>query len=78
MTWADVFLTSAPQDPELWLNPGDWEDLGRPGRVQLTALPELGEGWRDMPVRTSLGVPAGSARFFDRESLRYLPVARPA
>jgi hypothetical protein len=66
MTWDDVFACYYPPDPELWLNPGDWEDIGRPPEVQ------------GLPVRTSLGIPPMSARIFDRASLRYLPVARPA
>jgi len=65
LTYIDVFLSYYPPDPELWLNPGDWEDLGQP------------KTWQDIPVKTSLGVPAGSARFFDRVTLRYLPPARP-
>lgn len=79
LTWTDVYLSDCPADPELWMNPADWEAAGRPWHAQITAMPNGLDacGWRDMPVRRSLGVPAGSVRFFDRKTLRYLPVARP-
>jgi hypothetical protein len=65
LTYTDVFVTYYPPDPELWLNPGDWAEIGQPAE------------YMGMPVRTSLGIPPGTARIFDRKTLRYLPVARP-
>lgn len=65
MTYTDVLTSYCPREPELWVNPGDWEAAGRPAQFM------------GLPVRRSLGVPAGSVRIFDRETLRYLPVARP-
>jgi hypothetical protein len=63
LTYNDVILTYDPPEPELWLNPADWETLGQPA------------DYADMPVKTSLGIPQGTARIFDRDTLRYLPVA---
>lgn len=63
-TWADVYHSYGPEDPELWLHPADWERLDEPSE------------WAGIPVRTSAGVVAGSARFFDRATLRYLPETR--
>jgi hypothetical protein len=71
MTCDDVQATYYPPKPELWMNPADWEDLGCPDFLSSAAMAR-------MPVKTSLGVPGGSVRIFDRETLRYLPVARPA
>lgn len=65
LTCIDVLTTYQPADPELWLNPGDWDLLGQPA------------AYMDLPVKTSAGVPAGTARIFDRATLRYLPPARP-
>jgi hypothetical protein len=70
MTCDDVQATYYPQKPELWMNHADWEAIGHPALLSTCAI-------ADMPVKTSLGVPAGSVRIFDRETLRYLPVARP-
>lgn len=63
-TWADVYHSYDPEQPELWLNPADWQRIGSPSE------------WAGMPVSTSSGMPAGSVRFFDRETLRYLPETR--
>jgi hypothetical protein len=63
LTFIDVFAGHDRADAELWLHPADWEAIGRPA------------GYAGMPVRTSPGIPAGTARIFDRVSLRYLPAA---
>jgi hypothetical protein len=65
-TWDEVIAMHGPLDPEVWLNPADWADLGRP------------EDYMGAPIRTSLGVPSGGCRIFDRRTMKYLPPARPS
>lgn len=64
-TLDDVQATYAPEQPEIWLNPEDWRELGG----------EVLAGWRifGCPVRRSIGIRRGTARIFCRRSLRYLP-----
>jgi len=59
--WDEVIATWHPVDLEVWVNPADWEALGRP------------PDYMGAPVKTSIGVPPGGCRMFDRLSWKYLP-----
>jgi hypothetical protein len=63
--WDEVMAGWWPQHPEVWLNPADWHELGEPDEYQ------------GAPVKTSIGIPRGSMRVFDRDRLVYLPPTRP-
>jgi hypothetical protein len=64
-TWEDVRETYRPVNPEVFLNPADWEELGKPGT------------YNGARVCRSIGIPRGTARIFCRETLHYLPPAGP-
>jgi len=60
-TWEEVWTRYYPPDPEVFLHPADWAEIGQPAN------------FAGAPVKTSLGITRGTMRIFDRETLRYLP-----
>lgn len=55
-------------DTEIWLNPDDFEDL----RACTAGTTLFG-----LPVRQSIGVPAGRVKLFDRQRCAYLDDPEP-
>jgi hypothetical protein len=64
-TWADVRETYRPVNPEVFLNPADWDELGKPGT------------YNGARVCRSIGIPCGTVRIFCRQTLHYLPPTGP-